>query len=168
MAAIALALAGRLPQATRLADGLAQRFPEDTIVQFNYVPSIRAATAIESGSPDKAIQVLAAAVPYELGGPANQSPTFCLYPVYLRGLALLGARQGSAAAEFQKILDHPGVVLNEPIGALARLGLGRSYAVAGDKEKARKAYEDFFALWKDADPDVPILNQAKDEYAMLR
>ena len=92
-----------------------------------------------------------------------------LYPVYLRGEAYLAAKQGAAAAvEFQKILDHPGVVGNEPIGALAHLGLGRAYALAGDSAKAKTAYQDFFALWKNADPDIPILQQAKAEYAKLK
>ncbi len=95
--------------------------------------------------------------------------SFGLYPAYLRGEAYLAARQGPAAeVEFQKLLDHPGVVVNEPIGALAHLGLGRAYALAGDNAKAKTAYQDFFALWKNADPDVPILQQAKAEYAELK
>ena len=94
---------------------------------------------------------------------------FLLYPVYLRGLADLAAKRGTdAAAEFQKILDHPGLVLNEPIGTLAVLGLGRAYVLAGDSAKARKEYQNFFALWKDADPGIPILQQAKAEYSRLK
>jgi len=168
ISAIALALADDPAQATRLADDLAKRFPADTIVQFNYLPTIRAASAIVSGNPDKAIQALAPAAPYELGGPVGQSLFFTLYPVYVRGLALLAARQGPAAAEFQKILDHPGVVVNEPIGALAHLGLGRAYNLSGERNRARVAYQDFFASWRNADPDVPILKQAKAEYAKLQ
>jgi len=91
-----------------------------------------------------------------------------MYPVYIRGLAYLNTRQPQAAGEFQKILDHPGVVLNFPLGALARLGLSRAYVLAGDKAKARIAYQDFLTLWKDADPDIPILKQAKAEYAKLQ
>ena len=162
--AIALGLAGDGAQATRLAAALAKRFPEDTIVQFNYLPTIHAATALQGGSASKAIEALAPAAPYELGN-AGQA----LYPVYLRGEAYVAAHQGSAAAaEFQKILDHPGVVLNEPIGALAHLGLARAYALSGDTAKAKNAYQDFFALWKDADPDIPILIAAKSEYANLK
>ena len=124
--------------------------------------------ALQSGSATKAIEALAAAAAYELGSPA-QVLTFTLYPVYLRGEAYVAAHQGSAAAaEFQKILDHPGVVQNEPIGALAHLGLARTHALSGDTAKAKSAYQDFFALWKDADPDIPILKQAKAEYAKLQ
>jgi len=105
---------------------------------------------------------------HELGSPTGIN-FIRLYPVYLLGQAYLEARKGSAAAaEFQKIIDHYGIVVNEPIGSLARLGLGRAYAIAGESEKARTAYQDFFALWKDADPDVPILKQAKAEYAKLQ
>jgi serine/threonine protein kinase/Flp pilus assembly protein TadD len=162
--AIALGLAGDAAQATRLSADLAKRFPEDTIVQFNYLPTIHAATALQGGSASKAIEALAPAAPYELGN-AGQA----LYPVYLRGEAYVAAHQGSAAAaEFQKILDHPGVVLNEPIGALAHLGLARAYALSGDTVKAKSAYQDFFALWKDTDPDIPILIVAKAEYEKLK
>jgi serine/threonine protein kinase/Flp pilus assembly protein TadD len=167
MAAIALALAGDSAPALRLADDLDKRLPEDTIVQFDYLPMIRAAVALHSGDANKAIAALAPAAPYELGA-ASQNLNFLLYPVYLRGEANLAARQGSAAAaEFQKILDHPGVVLNEPISALARLGLARAYALAGEPAKAKIEYQDFLALWKDADAGIPILRQAKAEYARL-
>ena len=151
-------------QASRPAADLAKRFPEDTIVQFNYLPTIRAATALQGGSASKAIEAVAPVAPYELGTVGQ-----ALYPVYLRGGAYLAAHQGgAAAAEFQKILDHPGVVLNEPIGALAHLGLGRAYALSGDTAKAQAAYQDFLAFWKDADPDIPILKEAKTEYAKLQ
>jgi len=126
---------------------------------------IHAAAALQSGSATKAIEALVPAAPYELGSISWVT----LYPVYLRGEAYLAAHQGSAAAaEFQKILDHPGVVQNEPIGALAHLGLARTHALSGDTAKAKSAYQDFFALWKDADPDIPILKQAKAEYAKLQ
>ncbi len=168
ISAIALGLAGDAAQATRLAADLAKRFPEDTIVQSNYLPTIRAATALQGGSASKAIEALAPVAPYELGSPA-QNLALALYPVYLRGEAYLAAHQGSAAAaEFQKILDHPGVVQNELIGALAHLGLARAYALSADIVKSRTAYQNFFALWKDADPDIPILKEAKAEYAKLQ
>jgi serine/threonine protein kinase/Flp pilus assembly protein TadD len=168
LSAIALALSGDSAQATRLASDLAKRFPEDTIVKSDYLPMIHTADALQSGNPTKAIEALTPTAPYELGGPA-QSLAFALYPVYLRGEAYVAARQGGAgAAEFQKILDHPGVVINEPIGALAHLGLGRAYAISGDAAKAKGAYQDFLALWKDADLDIPILKQAKSEYAKLQ
>jgi eukaryotic-like serine/threonine-protein kinase len=172
IAALALALAGDTAQATHLAGDLDKRFPQDTITQSNYVPAIRAAATLRNGgtaaNAGQAIKVLAAAAPYELGAP-TQPLNFALYPVYVRGLAYLAAHQGSAAVtEFEKILGHPGVVLNEPIGALAHLQLGRAYAVSGDTAKAKTAYQDFLALWKDADPDIPILKEAKSEYAKLR
>ena len=114
------------------------------------------------------MMTLAPAAPYELGG-IVEIFHFVLYPVYMRGEAYLAAKQGTAAAaEFQKILDHPGVVRSELIGALAHLELGRAYALSGDAAKAKSAYKDFLTLWKDADPDIPILKQAKAEYARLQ
>jgi hypothetical protein len=111
---------------------------------------------------------LTKSAPYELGE-TSQSATFTLYPVYLRGESYLAAKQGLAAAvEFQRILDHPGLALNEPIDALAHLGIGRAYALAGEKSKAATAYEEFLALWKDADSDIPVLTEAKAEYAKLK
>ena len=137
MSAIALGLAGNSAQATRLAADLANGFPEDTIVRFDYLPMIQAAVALQSGSATKATEALASATPYELGSPA-QTLSFALYSVYLRGEAYAAAHQGSAAvAEFQKILDHPGVVINEPIGALAHLGLARAYGLSSDTAKAK-------------------------------
>ncbi len=166
--AIALGLAGDSAQAERLAADLNKRFKEDTAVQFNFLPMIRAAIALHSGDSKRAIDALAASAPYELAE-GNTSFTFALYPVYLRGEADLAAKQGAAAVtEFQKILDHTGVVGNEPIGALAHLGLGRAYALSGDTPKAKTAYQAFFALWKNANPDVPILTQATAEYARLK
>ncbi|MGA7921623.1 MAG: hypothetical protein WCA38_18330 [Candidatus Acidiferrales bacterium] len=162
-------LADDAAQATRLAADLAKRFPEDTIVQFNNLPTIHAAIALEGGSASKAIEALAPVAPYELGSGVTTASNYAIYPVYLRGEAYVAAQQGSAAAaEFQKILDRPGVVLNEPIGALAHLGLARAYALSGGTGKAQAAYQDFFALWKDADPDIPILITAKSEYAKLK
>ncbi len=168
MSAIVLGLAGDSATAMRVADDLNRRLPEDTIVQYDYLPMIRAAVALHNGAAEKAIAALAPAAAYELGA-ASQNLNFLAYPVYLRGLANLAAKRGpDAAAEFQKILDHPGVVLNEPIGTLAVLGLGRAYVLAGDSAKARTEYQNFFALWKDADPSVPILQQAKAEYSRLK
>jgi ATP/maltotriose-dependent transcriptional regulator MalT len=161
-------LAGDAPQATRLADDLAKRFPQDTIVQFEYLAMIRAAIALQAGKPTKAIEALALALPYELGSP-SQALTFSLYPAYLRGEAYLAAHQCSAAAaEFQKILDHRGVVQNEPIAALAHLGLARAYSPFGDPAKAKTAYQDFLALWKNSDAEIPILKEAKAEYAKMQ
>ena len=166
--AIALGLAGDSAQAERLAADLGKRFSEDTVVKFNYLPMIRAATALHSGAGKRAIDALSASAPYELGE-TNTSFTFALYPVYLRGEAYLADKQGAAAGnEFQKILDHAGLVGNAPLAALAHLGLGRAYALAGDSAKSNTAYQDFFALWKDADPDIPILKEAKAEYAKLQ
>jgi serine/threonine protein kinase/tetratricopeptide (TPR) repeat protein len=173
-AALALAVAGDVSRAQALAVDLSKRFPEDTVVQFNYVPTIHAQIALSHHESSKPIEVLQAAAPYELGmegtgGAAGGAFAPALHPVYVRGEAYLAAHQGSeAAAEFQKILDHRGVVQNEPIGALAHLQIGRAYALQGDTAKARAAYNDFLLLWKDADPDIPILKQAKAEYAKLQ
>jgi hypothetical protein len=165
VSAIALGLAGDAPQATRLAADLAKRFPEDTIVQFEYLPMIHAAAALQRGSATKALEALASAAPYELGSIGGVA----LYPVYLRGEAYMAAHQGSAAAaEFQKIVDHPGIHPTFAEHSLAKLGLGRAYVMTGDTAKARAAYQDFLTLWKDADPDIPILKEAKAEYAKLQ
>jgi serine/threonine protein kinase/Flp pilus assembly protein TadD len=165
ISAIALGLSGEALHASRLADELAKRFPQDTIVQFEYLAMIRSAIALQAGKSTKAIDALAPALPYELGTPA-QALTFSLYPAYLRGEAYVAAHQSSAAAaEFQKIIDHPGVAQNEPIASLAHLGVARAYALFGDSAKAKTAYQDFLALWKNADPDIPMLKQAKTEYA---
>jgi len=165
--AIAFALTGDAANANRLIDDLGKRFSQDTIVQSEYLPMARAGLALTTGNAANAVGTLTVASAYELGH-TNNDFTFALYPVYLRGESYLAAKDGSAAiTEFQKILDHSGVIGNEPIGALAHLGLGRAYALSGDLAKAKSAYQDFFALWKNADPDVPILNEAKTEYAKL-
>jgi tetratricopeptide (TPR) repeat protein len=168
--ALTWAYAGDRERAQKLTDDLDQRFPEATIVQFNYLPTLRAKLAVGKGDPAKALEALRAALPYELGRSTYSSYGWSsLFPVYVRGEAFLAARQGKeAAAEFQKILDHRGIVLNEPIGALALLQLGRAYALQGGAEKAKTAYQSFLTLWKDADPDVPILKQARAEYARLQ
>jgi predicted Zn-dependent protease len=165
-AALALALASDVTRAQALADDLAKRFPENTIAQFNYLPTLRAQIALTHDDSSKAIEALKAAAPHELGSPAS---FIAMFPVYIRGEAYLAAHQGAeAAAEFQKIVDHRGVVVNEPIGSLAHLQIGRAYAMQGDTAKARAAYQDFLTLWKDADPDIPVLKEAKAEYAKLQ
>jgi len=164
IAGLALALAGDADQAARLATNLLKNKPQDTWVQFNAVPTIRAAIALQHGNGTKAIEDLAPTAPYELG----RGDLIWLYPVYLRGQAyLLAGQSTAAAAEFQLVLSHPGYVLNEPIGALSQLGLARAYAQAGDPAKAKMAYQDFLSLWKDADPNLPVLKQAQAEYAKL-
>ena len=166
--AIALALAGDSAQAARLSDDLRKKFPADTIVQSDYLPMIRAAAALRSGDASRAVEALATSEPYELGQ-TNTSFTFALYPVYLRGEAYLTAKQGAAAqGEFQKILDHYGAVGNQPIGALAHLGLARSYTLQANIPKARATYSNFLSLWKNADPDIPLLKEAKAEFAKLK
>jgi len=160
--ALALAFAGDAVRAQMLADDLGKRFPEHTLVQFSYLPTIRAQLALSRNDSSKAIEALQPVAPYELGYPGG------LCPVYVRGEAYLAAHQGNeAAAEFQKILDHRGIMVGV-VSALARLQLGRAYVLAGDKNRARTAYQDFLTLWKDADPDIPVLKQAKAEYAKLQ
>jgi Flp pilus assembly protein TadD len=161
-AAYALAVTGETSLAIRQARDLAQRFPEDTLVQTAYLPMIDGALALRNSDARKAVEALAPAEPTETG------EAISLYPAYVRGEAHLAAGDGAAAArDFQKILQFTGVVLYEIIGSLAHLGLGRAWVLAGDTAKARTAYQDFFALWKDADPNIPILRQAKAEYAKL-
>jgi tetratricopeptide (TPR) repeat protein len=169
-AAFALALSGGFSGPQTLAADLERRFPEDTSVRFSYLPVLRARLALNHGDASLALTLLQAAIPHELGVTRSSvSALFgALYPVYVRGEAYLALRQGAEAArEFQKILDHRGIVVSDPIGAMARLQIGRAFAMAGDKTKARAAYQDFLTLWKDADPDIPILKQAKSEYARL-
>ena len=162
-AGLAMALARDENQADRLANDFAKRFPEDTAVQFNYLPTIRAQLALSRNDYSKALDALQAAAPYEMGWMGR------MYPIYVRGEAYLAAHQSrEAAAEFQKILDHRGIVWNSPIGALAHLQLGRAFAMQGDTARARAAYQDFLTLWKDADPDIPVLKQAQAEYAKFK
>jgi len=166
VAALALARAGDTAGAEKLAAELDKTFPLDTLVQRYWLPTIRAGVALERQDPNRAIELLKVPSTIELGEPTQ--PTIFLCPAYLRGEAYLMLHDGSrAAAEFQKFLDHRGLVGNFPWGALARLGLARAYALQGDMAKARAAYKDFLTPWKDADPDVPILKQAKAEYAKL-
>jgi predicted Ser/Thr protein kinase len=169
-AALTLAFAGDTGRARALSDDLAKRFPEDTVARFNYLPTLHAKFALGRGNASEAIESLRVATPYELGQTTSSIYGWtALYPVFVRGEAYLATHQGTeAAAEFQKILDHPGVAVNEAIGALAHLQLGRAYAMQDDTAKARAAYQDFLTLWKNADPDIPILKQAKAEYAKLQ
>jgi eukaryotic-like serine/threonine-protein kinase len=168
-AALAYAIASDAAHAQSLADDLSKRFPQDTVVQSVWVPTVRAQIELSRKNAAHGIELLQAAAPYELGMLSGSAVNSCLYPVYVRAQAYLDAQQGSAAvAEFQKILDHRGLLWNCATGALARLGLARAYAMQGDTVKARAAYQDFLALWKDADPDIPILKQAKAEYAKLQ
>ena len=149
---------------------LEKRFPEDTSVRFSYIPVLGALLAFNHGEPTKAIQALQIAIPNELGMPQSWfDGTFgALYPAYMRGTAYLAAHQGAeAAAEFQKIISHRGIVASDPIGAVARLQLGRAFAMSGDNAKAKTAYEDFLSLWKDADSGIPVLVQAEAESAKL-
>jgi tetratricopeptide (TPR) repeat protein len=170
-AAVALAYSGDSAASQRLAEDLEKRFPEDTPVQFEYLPTLHALSALAHRAPSDAVERLQRALPYDfaLPGTAYFSMFGGLYPAYVRGEAYLRAGKGrEAAAEFQKILNHRGVVFADPIGALAHPQLGRAYGLMGDNAKAKTAYQNFLVLWKDADPDIPILQQAKVEYAKLQ
>jgi eukaryotic-like serine/threonine-protein kinase len=162
--AVTLALAGDIGAAKKLADDLAQRFPEATSTRFCVMPSIQAALALHEGKPQQAIDSLAPAKPYESVKGSE------MIVAYLRGEAYLAVRQGAqAAVEFQKMINHPSIDLYDvPRNVLPHLGLARAYATQGDKTKARTAYQEFLNLWKDADPDIPILKQAKEEYRALQ
>jgi DNA-binding winged helix-turn-helix (wHTH) protein/tetratricopeptide (TPR) repeat protein len=162
---LALARAGDVTRAETLANELNRQFTADTLLQRYWLPTIRGAIELARHNPAKAIDALES-VSYELGDVGFSAGN--LYPAYLRGQAYLDTRQGKeAAAEYQKFLDHRSIVLNSPLGALAHLGLARAYSLQGDSSKARGSYEDFLTLWKEADPDIPILKAAKVEYARL-
>jgi eukaryotic-like serine/threonine-protein kinase len=169
LAALALARAGDADRAQKIADELEKQNPLDTVMVDYWLPAIRAAIENDRKNYSKAIEILQTAIPYELGYMDPQIEAGALlYPAYVRGQAYLALRDGqAAAAEFQKFLDHRGVVVNCPLAALAHLGLARAYALQGDQTKTRAAYGDFLTLWKDADPDIPIFKQAKSEYAKL-
>ena len=144
-------------------------FRLDTVISGYWLPTIRATIEINRSDPSKAIELLKAAAPYELGLVASNQFGALLYPAYVRGQVYLLLHEGSkATAEFQKFLDHRSLVANNPLFALAHLGLARAYAMQGDTAKAKAAYQDFFTLWKDADPDIPIFIAAKAEYAKLQ
>jgi len=156
VAALALAIAGDEPHARSQTQDLAKRFPDDTVVQSYWLPTVRAQLLLNAGNAEGAIDQLQPVASIELGSPVTSSFTSCLYPIYVRGLAYLGAHRGrEAAGEFEKIIEHRGLVANCPLGALALLQLGRAYAISGDSAKARASYKDFLTLWKDADPRHP-------------
>jgi hypothetical protein len=162
-AVLALARIGDARRAKALAEGVQKSYPTNMMLKLYWLPTINAAIELSRGNSSQALVYLEAPAPYELRQQGN------LYPAYLRGQAYLLAHNGSAAAaEFQKLLDHQGIVVNFVTGALAHLQIGRAYAMAGDTAKARAAYKDFLTLWKDADPDIPILKEAKAEYAKLQ
>jgi eukaryotic-like serine/threonine-protein kinase len=162
--ALALAMVGDKDKAVEMADVLKTRFPEDTIVQFNYLPTVYAQMALNEGDSSRAIEVLRTASPYELGLAGSSNYSTYLYPVYVRGVALLAEHQGgAAAAEFQKILSWPGVVSNEPVGALAYLGLARARAMSGETSEARASYRNFLSLWKNADNGFPLYSAVQAE-----
>ncbi len=170
-AGLALAFSGDTSRSEALAADLEKRFPEDTFVKFTYVPVLRALAALGKGKPADSVERLQTALQYELainGLNFNHFYLGGLHSAYVRGEALVAAHHyAEAVAEFQKILDHRGIVGADPIGALAHLELGRAFALSGDKTKGKAAYEAFLALWKDADPGIPVLKQAKAEYARL-
>jgi hypothetical protein len=183
-AAFALALSDDSARSQALTDELQRSYPEDTSVRFTYLPALRSLLALERHDPSAALVQLETAAPYEISSPRSAINAFlgALYPVFVRRQAYLAAHQGAEAAttEFPTILDRPGITIGDPISALAHLGLARAYAVeAADakltsdaqqsfRAKARTAYNDFLTLWKDADSGIPILKQAKVEWAKLQ
>ena len=170
-AALALGLSGGSSRSEALAGDLEKRFPEDTFAKFTYVPVLRGLAALGRGKPADSVERLQIALPYELAANGLNFSSYYLgglHSAYVRGEALMAAkRYAEAAVEFQKILDHRGIVGVDPIGVLAHLQLGRVFALSGDKARAKAAYEAFLALWKDADADIPILKSARAEYARL-
>jgi eukaryotic-like serine/threonine-protein kinase len=166
IAAVALARTGETSQSKTILEALQKSEPSNTYLKVYWFPVIEASLAMAQQAPDRAIIALEPSLPYELGAPP---PGISMYPAYLRGLAYLAQKNGPAAgAEFQKFLDHPGVIQNFLLGSLARLQLARAYVISGDSAKAKTTYQDFLALWKDADPGIPILTEAKAEYAKLQ
>jgi len=168
LAALTLARSGETVRAKTIVGELEKSYPSETILKVYWLPTIKAAIELDANNAAQSLVYLEAAAPYELGEPP-QLQLGTLYPPYIRGLAYLAQRNGAAAAaEFQRVLDHRGIVVNFVTGEMARLGMARAYALSGDTTKARAAYQDFLALWKDADPDIPILQEAKAEYAKLK
>jgi tetratricopeptide (TPR) repeat protein len=167
-AALTLARVGETARAKAIVEELEKNYQSDTMLKVYWLPTIKAAIEMNSNNSAQALVFLEAAAPYELGAPP-QLQLGTMYPAYIRGQAQLMASNGSAAvAEFQKFVDHRGITVNFPLGALAHLGLARAYALSGDTVKAKSAYQDFLGLWKDADPNIPILKEAKAEYAKLQ
>jgi hypothetical protein len=171
-AAFALALSGESSRSRKLAKELETNFTQDTAVKVSYLPAIRALLELENGGqPSKAIELLQVSLPYDRGTPPSGAPFFfgSFYTVYVRGLAYLAANRGpEAAAEFQKVIDGRDILVSDPIGALAHYQLGRALAMSRDTAKAKAAFQDFFALWKNPDREIPILIQARDDYAALQ
>jgi eukaryotic-like serine/threonine-protein kinase len=163
-AAWVFAATGDSPQSEKLLDALARESPDDTLQNALILPDVRSEIELNLGRPERVLDLLRPAIPYEFS-----RTTLGLVAIYTRGRAYLKMKQGNAAAsEFQKILDHQGLAAGSPFYPLARLGLARAYSLTGDKDKSRAAYQDFLALWKDADPDIPVLKEAKAEYAKLQ
>jgi eukaryotic-like serine/threonine-protein kinase len=166
VAALALARVGEASRAKALAEELEKNYPTNTLLKLYWLPTINAAIELRRRNASQALVNLEAAAPYELGN--AEGFINYLYPAYVRGQAyLLAHNDPAAAAEFQKLVDHKGIVGNFVTGPLAYLQIGRANAMAHDTAKARAAYQDFFTLWKEADPDIPILKEAKAEYAKL-
>jgi hypothetical protein len=170
-AAVALALAGESRQAETLALDLESNYPEDTSVRFSYLPVIRAILALRRSDPAKAIETLEIATPYELGTPRSACTGYfgSLYPILIRGEAYLAAHKGAEAEhEFQKLIDHRGIMIGDPVSSLAHYGLARSYVLSGEVAKAREQFKLSLDTWKDADSDLPILREVKAQYANLQ
>jgi eukaryotic-like serine/threonine-protein kinase len=168
-AALAYAVSGHTADAESLVNDLGRRFPQDTIIQRVWIPTIHAQIEIARNNTARGIELLQTVEPYELGMLTGSAINSCLYPVYVRGEAYLKGHQGSkSVAEFQKLLNHRGLLWNCASGALGRLGLARAQALQVNDMAARAAYQDFLTLWKEADSDIPILKQAKAEYAKLQ
>ncbi|MGA7170792.1 MAG: hypothetical protein WBX08_16685, partial [Candidatus Sulfotelmatobacter sp.] len=164
LAALALARGGDAAKAKTLLDAAENAEPTNTLLKVHWFPLIDAAIDVDQSAPDRAILALEPVLPYELGGNIGW-----IYPAYIRGQAYLAQKDGSAAAaEFQKLIDRPALVGNGLLGPLAHLQIARAYEMSGDSAKAKGAYRDFLGLWKDADPDLPILKAAKAEYAKLQ
>ena len=170
--AFALSLLRDSAQVEKITADLERQYPEDTSVQFSYLPALRAIEALNRDEPVKALEMTHAATPYELATPGTAYFTGAsffgaFYPVYVRGLAYSRiGRHDEAAAEFQKILDHPGIVLNDPIGPMARLQLARALSASGDRAKSAAVYTNLLSIWKDADPDIPVVQEARAEAAI--
>ncbi len=168
--AFALALSGNSSSALSTVTRLEEQYPEDTCVHFSYSPALRALLAMSQGSPAKAIELLTVSKAYELAqtGFSSLARYGAMYPTYVRGLAYRQLHKPrEAAAEFRRMLDHPGLLLADPIGPVARLQLARSLHDAGETARAKAVYSEFLTLWEDADPDIPLLQQAKAEFARL-
>src|SRR6266852_5041096 len=168
LAALTLARIGETARAKTILEELEKNYTSDTILKVYWLPAIKAAMELKANNSTQAVLSLEPAAPYDLAGPP-QFQLGTMYPAFIRGQAYLLAHNGAAAAaEFQRVLDHSGIVLNFVTGSLAHLQIGRAYTLSGDTAKAKAAYQDFLALWKDADPNIPILKQAKAEYAKLQ